>query len=651
MSIFRASPSDFDRFPEAASIAANTSNFLVNNLANTGKAIGQALAIDAARAQAAEILPQLNESYLAGMEQINNGNIGVGLGMIFDTASYAQTNPLLSRIARDAQISASQVAQAKLETILTENMRLNLMRQGADIEVETDRRKLQNQQDFKGDEPQKPSVIDLYRQLKGGQPIQGASGASTGGQPQGFSDLGWETVPGIRQNDSTDNFWAENDDIPPNDYAGPLPTNSGPPDSIGNDRQIIFTDIVESSRSKEEAKKIIQDNVNLGFLTPEEGQAFSDQLENLAQGDSDFEELRQQAIQAASENTVAWGEQAVKDQSQQIDRSIQQNPDARLAVQQAIASGNLIQMKIAPDLQAFLPFEEILVPAERGSLEFTLTLQGNDGSLQIKDKPNEGGMDITGMANEVIGAASRLNSIAGLSDFARRVGGNIYYRETPGGSDSRVLTVYGRDSKTGEAIVFSDTTVQGKKSLATPVQLPPEVRKDIDTINGFKALIQTQSTGIAAEPAEIPYPEQTSSGEERTEGTMRQRLMQQVTADIPNAPKEFQDYVVEVGVKKGAEAASMLVTQFETNPKGTLLEFAKTIREQARFAFPFLELPERPKTVEEPPFPTFTPKQQSIQDQALDVIKSWMKRNLTPQGRYDAAIERAEKIEKLAESM
>jgi polyhydroxyalkanoate synthesis regulator phasin len=569
--------------------------------------------------------------------------------MIFDTASYAQTNPLLSRIARDAQISASQVAQAKLETILTENMRLNLMRQGADIEVETDRRKLQNRQDFMGDEPQKPSVIDLGREL--GILPPGFGGASTGGQPQGFFDSGESMIPGIRQNDSTDNFWAENYDIPPNDHAGPLPTNSGPPDYIGNDRQIIFTDIVESSRSKEEAKKIIQDNVNLGFLTPEEGQEFSDQLENLAQGDGDFEALRQQVIRPARENTVSLGEQAVKDQIQQIDRSIQQNPDARLAVQQAIASGNLIQMKIAPDLQAFLPFEEILVPAAKGSQELTLTLQGYDGSLQIKDKPNEGGMDITGMANEVIGAASRLNSIAGLSDFARRVGGNIYYRETHGGSDSRFLTVYGRDTKTGEAIVFSDTTVQGKKSLSTPVQLPPEVRKDIDTINGFKALIQTQSTGIAAEPAEIPYPEQTSSGEERTEGTIRQRLMQQVTADIPNAPKEFQDYVVEVGVKKGAEAASMLVTQFETNPKGTLLEFAKTIREQARFAFPFLELPERPKTVEEPPFPTFTPKQQSIQDQALDVIKSWMKRNLTPQGRYDAAIERAEKIEKLARKM
>lgn len=97
-----------------------STKYLADQMANLGAQISESISMNNARKEAEELQPFIQSQYQRGFQEIENGNVAQGISSIYGVGSQIAGNPILGRIAQDANQAASYAATAAMRRRLSE---------------------------------------------------------------------------------------------------------------------------------------------------------------------------------------------------------------------------------------------------------------------------------------------------------------------------------------------------------------------------------------------------------------------------------------------------------------------------------------------------------------------------------------------------
>lgn len=116
---------DFGTAQRGIAMQNQGTNELVNQMSNLGSQIAESISLNNARKEATRLAPIIQAQYQKGFEEIAKGNIGGGLGSIYGTSSRVMQNPILSRMAQDANQAAGYIANSQIKTLMEDKQLQN----------------------------------------------------------------------------------------------------------------------------------------------------------------------------------------------------------------------------------------------------------------------------------------------------------------------------------------------------------------------------------------------------------------------------------------------------------------------------------------------------------------------------------------------
>lgn len=103
---------DFGQAQRGIAMQQDATQYLVQNMTNLGKGIAESISLNNARKEAEELGPIIQSQYMNAFKEIENGNVAQGLSGVYGTSMQISANPLLKRIAQDANQAASYASTA-----------------------------------------------------------------------------------------------------------------------------------------------------------------------------------------------------------------------------------------------------------------------------------------------------------------------------------------------------------------------------------------------------------------------------------------------------------------------------------------------------------------------------------------------------------